>query len=168
MRGRKATRVRARVPKPVEIFYHDAKTWYDAPIDLLWKFMEDEEFHAGAHHATLRNFHGKELSPTSFEAVYETRNRGKWGKYRSRHTRYPPLCKVDEHLEGDYAGTVTLYHYWPEGKRTRLEIWACLRSPTLSARELRAHWRESWAQAYREDNAVLPKFLKAHRKHSAE
>lgn len=144
----------------MEIFFHDANTVYNAPIDALWDFMRDGgEIHGNAHEATLRNFVGKELSPTCFEASYEILRGGKWIASKSRHTDYPPLCKIGEHLEGDYAGSVMLFQYWPDGKRTRVDVWARLRSETLSAAELRAHWRESFANAYKEDIAVLPKFL---------
>ena len=155
---------RTKTGRPVEIFYHDASTMYDVPLDVLWEFMEDAEVHGNAHHPTLRHFEAKEISPTCFEATYETLKRGKWRWSRSRHTVYPPICKIGEHLEGDYAGTVLLFHYWPVGKRTRVEIWARLRSTVLSARKLRAHWRETFASAYKEDVAVLPKFLKQRRK----
>ncbi len=151
---------RSRTEQPVEVFFHDADTVYDAPIEVLWEFMHDGDIHGGAHHATLRNFVGKDLSPTCFEATYEVLRGGEWRKSRSRHTEYAPLCKIAEHLEGDYAGSIMLFQYWPAGKRTRVDVWARLRSDVLSARELRAHWRESFANAFEEDVAVLPKFLK--------
>lgn len=145
---------------PAEVFFHDASCVYDAPIEALWEFMRDDEIHGAAHGPTLRNFVGKEISPTCFEATYEVLRDGQWRWSKSRHTEYPPVCKIGEHLEGDYAGTVFLIQYWPEGTRTRVDVWARLRSAVLSARELRAHWRESFANAYKEDVAVLPKFLK--------
>ncbi len=151
---------RSRTAGPVEVFFHDANTVYDAPIEVLWEFMHDGEIHGNAHHATLRNFEGKDLSPTCFEATYEVLRGGEWHRSRSRHTEYPPLCKVAEHLEGDYAGSVMLFRYWPAGKRTRVDVWARLRSDVLSAKELTAHWRESFANAFEEDVAVLPQFLR--------
>ncbi len=145
----------------MEVFFHDAGTVYDAPIEVLWEFILDGgEIHGGAHHATLRNFEGKDLSPTCFEASYEVLRGGEWRKSRSRTTLYPPVGKVAEQLEGDYAGSVLLWQYWPIGKRTRVDVWAHLRSDVLSARELRAQWRESLTNAYEEDVAVLPKFVK--------
>lgn len=156
---------RSRATRTVEVFFHDASAVYDAPLEALWDFMQkDEEFHPQAHGKTLRNFKGKDLSPNSFEATYEVWRGGKWRRARSRHAEYRPVCKIGEHLEGDYAGTVILIQYWPVGRRTRVEVWARLRSDVLSARELRAHWRESFAQAYREDVAVLPGYLKKHGK----
>ena len=163
-RKRSARPTRSKPTRPVEVYFHDANTVYDAPIDVLWEFMRSGgEIHQGAHHPTLRNFRAKELSPTCFEASYETLRGGKWRKSRSRHTEYPPVCKVGEHLEGDYAGSILLFHYWPAGKRTYVEIWARLRSDVLSAAELRAHWRETFAHAFEEDVAVLPKFLEQRR-----
>ena len=145
----------------MEVFYHDANTVYDAPIDVLWDFMlKDEEFHPTAHAHALRNFDGKSLSPTCFEATFEVRRGGEWHRSRSRITDYPPLCRIVEELEGDYAGTIFLVQYWPAGKRTHVDIWARLRSDVLTAQQLRAHWRESLASAFKEDVSVLPKFLK--------
>ncbi len=145
----------------MEVFFHDAGTVYDAPLDALWDFMKkDEEFHPRAHGKTLRNFQGKELSPNSFEATYEVLRGGKWRWARSRHSEYPPLCKIGEQLEGDYAGSVFVISYWPAGRRTRVDVRARLRSTVLTARELKAHWRESFANAYHEDIVALPKFLK--------
>ncbi len=159
-RGHSPRSARSKPARPAEVFFRDANTVYDAPLEVLWEFMHDGEIHGSAHHATLRNFEGKDLSPTCFEASYEVLRGGKWRKSRSRHTEYPPLCKVAEHLEGDYAGSVMLFQYWPDGQRTRVDVWARLRSDVLSARELRAHWRESFANAFKEDVAVLPRFLK--------
>jgi hypothetical protein len=81
--------------------------------------MQDGEIHGRAHGATLRHFEAKELSPTVFEATYEVRPGGKWRWSKSRHTEYPPVGKIGEHLEGDYAGTLLLIQYWPVGRRTR-------------------------------------------------
>ena len=160
-RGSPPRSTRSKIARPVEVYFHDADTVYDAPVEALWQFILDGgEVHGSAHHATLRNFEGKDLSPTCFEASYEVRRGGEWRKSRSRTTLYPPLCKVAEQLEGEYAGSVLLWQYWPVGKRTRVDVWARLRSDVLSAQELRAHWRESLANAYDEDVAVLPKFLK--------
>ncbi len=159
-RGNPPPSTRSKHAQHVEVFFHDANTVYDAPIEVLWEFMHDGEIHAGAHHATLRNFEGKDLSPTCFEATYEVFRGGEWRTSRSRHTEYPPVCKVAEHLEGDYAGSIMLFQYWPVGKRTRVDVWARLRSDVLSAKELKSHWRESFANAFKEDVAVLPKFLK--------
>ncbi len=162
-RGEPTRSTRNKTARPVEVFFHDADTVYDAPIEVLWEFiLNGGEIHGGAHHATLRNFEGKDLSPTCFEASYEVLRGGKWRKSRSRTTLYPPVCKVAEQLEGDYAGSVLLWQYWPAGKRTRVDVWARLRSDVLSARELRAQWRESLTNAYEEDVAVLPRFLKQH------
>jgi hypothetical protein len=122
--------------------------------------QKDEVIHPAAHGDTLRNLRAKQLSPNCFEAEYEVLEGGKWRRCRSRHTDYRPVCKTIEHLEGDYAGSTILFQYWPVGVRTRTEVWACLRSATLSARELRTIWRDSLAGAYKEDIAVLPKFLK--------
>ncbi len=159
-RGNPPRSGRSKSARPVEVFLHDANAVYDAPLDVLWEFMHDEAIHGSAHGPTLRNFEGKELSPTCFEATYEVRRGRKWIWSKSRHTEYPPLCKVGEHLEGDYAGSVILIQYWPVGKRTRVDVWAHLRSEVLSAKELKAHWVESFSNAYKEDVAVLPKFLK--------
>lgn len=160
-RGNPPRPTRSKTARPVQVFFHDADTVYNAPIEVLWEFMVNGgEIHGKAHHATLRNFEAEELSPTCFEATYETLRGGKWRKSRSRHTDYPPVCKIAEHLEGDYAGSIILFQYWPAGKRTRVDVWARLRSDVLSARELRAQWRETLANAFEEDVAVLPEFLK--------
>lgn len=150
-----------RQNREVELFFHDPPDFYNLPIDQLWEFMRDDQTHGEAHGATLRNFDGKELGPNRFEATYEVRRGGRWRWSRSRHTDYPPLCRIGEHLEGDYAGSIFTIHYWPVGRRTRVEVRARLRSNTLTAKALAAHWRESFANAYREDVAVLPAFLKA-------
>lgn len=145
----------------VEVFFEDAATFYDAPLEDLWEFMlHGGEIHGSAHAATLRNFKGVRRSATCFEATYEEWVGGRWSRCRSRHTSFRPICKIDEHLEGDYAGTVILFRYWPAGRRTRVDVSAVLRSEVLSAGELRAHWRDDLARNFEEDAAVLPRFLK--------
>ncbi|MCI4330356.1 MAG: hypothetical protein L3K19_00710 [Thermoplasmata archaeon] len=126
--------------------------------------MDNGETHSGAHGPTLLNFEGKEISPTCFEATCEVLRAGKWRWSKSRHSAYPPLCKVSEHLEGDHARTTFLIQYWPVGKRTGVDVWARLRSDVLSAQKLRARWRESFLNAYDQDIVVLPRFLSQRKK----
>lgn len=156
---------RSKTARPVEVFYHDANTVYNAPIDVVWEFMlNGGDIHGEAHSGTLRNFDGKDLSPNCFEATYEALRGGKWYKCSGRYTAYPPVCKIAELLKGPYAGSIILFQYWPEGKGTRVDVWAHLQSNSLSAKELRMHWVDLLANAYREDIAVFPKFLEQRRK----
>jgi hypothetical protein len=152
---------RRKTGRPAEGFFHDGSAVYDAPIDVLWEFIltQDEDLHWAAHTVVVRKFWRKDLSPNSFVGGGEFLREGKWRKDKIRSTLYPPICRVNEWLEGEYAGTIMLQQFWPEGKRTRMDTWMRLRSDVLSAKEMKTQWRHVFAKSYKEDMSVFPKFL---------
>ena len=88
-------------------YFEDRGSVYDAPIEVLWDFMEkDEEFHPKAHTTTLRNFEAKDISEvTSLVRCEVQGGSGKWRTMVARITSIRPAVRVNEELEGPYAGS---------------------------------------------------------------
>ena len=136
------------------VFFEDGGSTYDAPIDVLWDFMNDNEFHPRAHRGSLRNMKWKEMNEITGEATCEVLRGGRWVKMKSRITTVPPLARISEESEGAYAGLMMVFLYTPIGDRTRVDVY--VRAPKSVAGEL----KETLAKAFQEDVPMLRAFAR--------
>jgi hypothetical protein len=144
-------------------YIEDRGSFYDAPIETVWDFMQkDEEFHPKAHKPTLRNMQDQRLSDVTSLLRYEVRDGGRWKKYVSRLTEIRPAVRVLEVLEGPTAGSTTVHLYMPRGTRTAVDVRGYMHSSELSPDELRRRYLRTWARAYREDLPYFRRFAREH------
>jgi hypothetical protein len=139
------------------VYFEDTGSIYDAPIDILWDFMNDDEFHPEAHRGSLRNLKWKKINEITSEANCEVVRGGRWVKMKARITTVPPLVRVDEEFEGAYAGLKMVFLYTPEGNKTGVDVY--VRAPKAVVDEL----REALANAFREDIPMLRAFIRKRR-----
>ena len=145
------------------VYFEDRGTVYDAPLDVLWDFMEkDEKFHPKAHSGAVRNFVEKSLSEVTVLLSYERRRRGRWEKLVCRMTTIRPAARVQEDLDGPYAGTKTVYLYTPQGKRTAVDIFGYAQSSELTPDEIKRDKKETFSRAFSEDVPYLRRFAEQH------
>ena len=151
---------------PDMTYFEDRGSVYDAPIEVLWDFMEkDEEFHPKAHTAGLRNFEAKDISEVTRLVRCEVRGGiGQWRKMVARITSIRPAVRINEELEGPYAGSKTVYLYSPRGRKTAVDVLFYMRSSELTPEEIRRDRLTTHARSYTEDVPYLRRFV---RKHSA-
>jgi len=133
---------------------------YDAPIDVLWEFM-NWEGHGAAHEKSGRNFTVLEEAPNRVTVAHESFRGGDWRKITSRAVDFPPLGRVVEEIDGPYRGTQMVFLYTPEGRKTRLDIIARFVSDVFDPETLERHMVDSLRSAGAEDGHYLEKFVEA-------
>ena len=155
---------RERKGLPNMTYFVDRGSVYDAPIEVLWDFMEkDEEFHPKAHGTSLRNFEAKEISEVTSLVRCEVREGGRqWKKMVARITSIRPAVRITEELEGPYAGSKTVYFYSPQGRKTAVDVLFYTRSSELTPEEIRRDKLTTHASAFAEDRPFLRRFARKH------
>jgi len=152
-------------PSPKLTYFEDRGTVLDAPLDVVWDFMQnDEKFHPRAHGSTLRNFKARRLSEVSIRLRCEVRDGvgDGWRRMVARMTTIRPAMRVVEELEGELGGSKMVFLYTPRGKRTAVDIFCYMRSSTLSPTEIRRRTLASFASAHREDLPFLRRYARQH------
>jgi hypothetical protein len=137
----------------------EEKSLFDAPIDVVWKYLQHPEAHGSAH-ANSRNRSMKPISETSFVVSWEQNMNGTWVKVANRITVFPPLGMAAEAIEGPMAGSRMFTVYTPRGSKTEVAVYGEIQSPTLPAHQLEPMVRAAWEMAYNEDAAGLKAFAK--------
>ena len=160
-RARAKTRPRPLSPKPT--YVEDRGAVYDAPLEVVWDFLQkDEQFHPRAHTAKVRNFQSKDLSEVTTLLSYERRQGSRWKKMVCRLTSIRPAVRVQEDLDGPYAGSTTVFLYTPQGERTVVDVLGFLRSSELTPAEMKRDRKRTWANAYAEDLPYFRRFADQH------
>jgi hypothetical protein len=142
-------------------FVEDQGTVLDAPLEVVWDFMQrDEEFHPKAHATTLRNFTSKRLSKVTILLRCEVRDAGPWRKMVARMTEIRPAVRIVEELEGPYAGSTTVHLYRPRGKKTVVDVLCYMHSTELSPAEIKRDRMRTFASSHAEDVPYLRRFAR--------
>ena len=107
-------RGRSEDPRTVAgmVFVADEGSMFDAPIELLWKYIFSSEAH-DASHTTTRRPRFEKVSEVTFLYGSERLLRGQWGPDRLRISMFPPISIDTEWLEGVLAGSKLVYVYAP-------------------------------------------------------
>jgi hypothetical protein len=164
VRGRKSAAKHARQTQPRALsprmtYVEDRGAIYDAPPEVVWDFMEkDETFHPKAHTADVRNFVDKSLSDVTILLSYERRKGDRWEKLVCRLTSLRPAVRIQEDLNGPYAGSKTVFLYTPRGNRTVVDVFGYVRSSELTPAEIKRDRMKTWAKAYSEDLPYFRRF----------
>ncbi|MCI4330262.1 MAG: hypothetical protein L3K19_00225 [Thermoplasmata archaeon] len=158
-----STETQRRAIPPTMTYVEDRGAVYDAPLEVVWDFMEkDETFHPKAHTAAVRNFEEKALSEVATLLSYERRSGGRWEKMVCRMTAMRPAVRIQEDLDGPYAGSKTVFLYTPQGERTVVDVFGYVQSPELTPAEIKRDRKKTWANAYSEDLPYFRRFAKQH------
>jgi hypothetical protein len=148
---------------PPEVTYvEDRGAVYDAPLEVVWDFMNDETFHPKAHTAAVRDFEERPLSEVTTLLSYERRNGNRWQKMVCRMTTIRPAVRIQEDLDGPFAGSKTVFLYTSQGERTIVDVFGYVRSSEMSSAEIKRERRKTWANAYSEDLPFFRRFAKQH------
>jgi hypothetical protein len=157
------TETQRKALSPRVTYVGDRGAVYDAPLEVVWDFMEkDETFHPKAHTAVVRNFEEKALSEVTTLLSYERRNGGRWEKMVCRMTTIRPAVRIQEDLDGPYAGSKTVFLYTPQGERTVVDVFGYVQSSELTSAEIKRDRKKTWANAYSEDLPYFRRFAKQH------
>jgi hypothetical protein len=132
---------------------------FDAPLDVVWKYLQSPEAHGGAHRNS-RNREMKPLTETSFEVSWEQNVNGKWVKVANRITVFAPLGMAAEAIEGPMKGSKMFTVYTPHGAKTEISVHGDMVAPGMPADQVEPMIRGAWENAFNEDSAGIREFAK--------
>ena len=142
------------------VFVKDEGSEFDAPIDHVWKYLDDGDAHDAAH-TTSRNPNFEKVSDITFTYSSERYLRGKWAPDKIRMTMLPPVAVAIEWLDGVLTGSKLVYVYKPKGEKTGIDVYGEFVSKTLPPSEVEATAREFLESEFRDDApAVRARYLK--------
>lgn len=139
------------------VFVKDEGSHFDAPIDVVWKYIQSETDHGGAHKGR-RNFQRKVLSENTVELSWEQEADGQWLKTANRLTFLPPVGFAVEPLEGPLAGSKFINYYTPKGSRTEVTVVGEWTSKTIPPAMLEKAVWANLEKVFHEDNDGLKAF----------
>ena len=144
-------------------YFEDRGSVFDAPIDTVWDYIEkDQESHLKAHGTSLRNFEAKDLSEVTSLISCEVRWGGRWRKMVSRNTSIRPAVTINEELEGPYAGSKMVSLYYPQGRRTAIDVLCYMQSSELSPKEIKRETMRTLAKTFMEDAPFVRRLARNH------
>jgi hypothetical protein len=136
------------------VYVADEGSTFDAPIDVVWKYIFDDKAHDSAH-KTTRNPKFEKVSDVTFVYASERYLRGHWAADRLRISMFPPVSVVTEWLDGVLAGSTFVYLYTPEGNKTRIDVYGEFTSKSVPASEVEAAAREFLETEFDADAPVI-------------
>lgn len=146
---------------PSVTYFEDRGGVFDAPLEVVWDYIEkDEEFHPKAHRTSLRDFQGKDLSEISSLNSCEVQWGGRWRRMVSRNTTVRPAVRINEELEGPYAGSKMVFLYSPRGQKTAVDVLCYMRSSELTPEEIRRDTLTNLAKTFDEDAPFVRRFAR--------
>lgn len=146
-------------PSPVARLNDQEGSKFEAPLDVVWKYLRNPEAHSAAHRNT-RNRAAKPISDSTFVVSWEQNMNGNWAKVANRITMFPPLGMVSEALEGPMTGSKMVTVYTPHGTETEVSIFADMQSSAVPPSQLEGVVRGAWETAFTEDSAGIRAFAK--------
>ncbi|MDG6994739.1 MAG: hypothetical protein JRN52_02355 [Nitrososphaerota archaeon] len=146
--------------KESAVFFKDVGGIFDAPIGVTWKyFFEGGEDHDNAHAKRTRNFKFKPVSESVSVMSQERKKRNRWSGETIQMTNLAPLGYVFEMLKGTITGSKMLYIYMPKDNgKTQVDVYAYLRSRSISRNRLKQEVRAALALDFKEDAPALRTF----------
>jgi hypothetical protein len=132
----------------------DEGSHFDAPIDVLWKYLQAPADHGSAHRTT-RNHEMVPISETSFVLNQEENMNGEWVKTSSRITVFPPLGLTIEVLAGPLAGSKMINVYTPRGNKTGIDVYGEFASARIPADQLEHAVRANLQRVFDEDSTAI-------------
>jgi len=140
-------------------YFEDTGNIIDAPIELVWAYLSSEH-HGPAHAGSARNFDVKETVGSTAVISADRLMNGRWARFVSKSTDFPPLCICNEEVEGDFAGSKFILVYRPKGNQTQVDVYGDVRSSGMDPNTARAAFLKLLEGAYLEDVLAIAKFPK--------
>jgi hypothetical protein len=114
------------------VYLQDEGGVFDAPIDVVWKYI----FGGGEHdkvHTSTRNSEFKNVSDCTILYTAERNYGGTWKRETMRISFFPPVAMVQELLEGPLAGSKWVYLYTAKGRKTGIDVYGEFKAKHLPA-----------------------------------
>ena len=144
------------------VYIKDEGSTFDAPIDFVWKYLNDGDVH-DAVHKTARNPKFEKVSDITFIYSSERLLRGEWAPDKMRLTMLPPVGIALEFLEGVLAGSKFVYIYSPNGEKTGIDVYGEFTSKQVPPGKVESVAREFLESEYRDDAPAIRAAYLAHK-----
>jgi hypothetical protein len=138
------------------VHIEDLGSQFDAPLDLVWKFIESPDDH-GVSHSNRRNLEGGPDPKGGMRVSWEQNVQGQWVKVVNHVTHFPPVAMLVQSVEGPLAGSTFMFYYKPNGPKTVVNAVGDFHSKTIPPAQLEAVVLSSFEDAFNDDNAALRK-----------
>ncbi len=135
----------------------DEGSHFDAPVDVIWKYLLDQEDHARAHQSR-RNMKVEPAGENLVHVSFEQNVQGNWVKVVNRITILAPLGSAIEMTEGPMKGSKWINYYTPMGNRTGVTVVGEFQSAMLPGAQLEPAVRKNLEDAFNEDSAAIREF----------
>ena len=126
---------------------------FDAPVDRIWKYMNDQGNH---RHGTIREMKpvDKKGNVTTFESTLIGPDK-KTFKEKWRMTFNPPKGFETEVLEGPSKGSKFAHVYTPQGSKTHVKVSGDWKMGNLDDATTKKNVLAYLDTVFKEDNAAL-------------
>jgi len=135
------------------VFVRDEGSVYNAPIEVVWKFLSFDTQHSSTH--GQRNAVGKELSANSGEYSWDQDFEGASQRFAMRWTAFAPFGIAYEVLEGPFAESKFFVYYRPRGNKTRVTMVGDFVSPTIPPVRLETSVLGFFAKEFEQDSPAI-------------
>jgi hypothetical protein len=139
------------------VFVTDWGSEFDAPIDVVWAYLQSETEH-GPSHKGRRNFERKQVSEKTAWLAWEQEADGHWVRIASNITFHPPIGFFIESLEGPMAGSKFFNYYVPKGDKTAVVVVGDWNSKMIPPAQLEGAVMANLEKLFQEDSAGLKSF----------
>ena len=134
------------------VFVRDEGAVFDAPIDVVWRYIFGGGEHDRAHRTTRGGKFKLALKePMVLLYTAERKYGSTWKRETMRISFFPPLASVQELLDGPLGGSKWTYVYVPKGRRTQVDAYGEFTSRKIPKRSLRKAALEFLENEFRED-----------------
>jgi hypothetical protein len=139
------------------VFIEDSGSFFEAPIDKIWKLAEAHNKELNKIHPAMKNSKAEMVSENSNIVSYESDMQGQTIKSRIKITTYYPLGMAFEMLEGPLAGSKFFNYYIPKGNRTGVTVVGEFKSPIMSDEMTKQAVLSFFEHGFNEDVEYLKK-----------
>jgi hypothetical protein len=139
------------------VFMSDWGSEFDAPIDVVWKFLQSDTDHGNSHKGR-RNLDRKAVNENTVMLSWEQDIDGNWVRLSNRVTFHPPVGFFVEPLEGPMAGSKFFNYYVPKGDKTAVVVVGEWNSKMIPAAQLEKAVMANLEKVFHEDSAGLKEF----------
>ncbi len=100
----------------------DEGSEFDAPIEVVWRFLSTPEVHQAAHRGE-RNQRVELVHDNTFLSRSEVLVGDQWVPLVNRVSVFPPIASVVETIKGPWTGSILVHVYTPSGRKTRVDVY---------------------------------------------
>ena len=137
------------------VHIEDSGSFFDAPIDKIWKLVEAHGTDLTKIHPDMKNVKAEMVSDNSNVVGYDNEMQGQTIRSKTKITTYYPLGLVFEMLEGPLAGSKFFNYYIPSGNRTGITVVGEFKSSSMNDDMIRQVVKSMLDNGFDQDTAYL-------------